>query len=111
MKHLDRVERDLDLLLLQQAGIMDLQQAVQPTEGQPEATAPPAGITKIVQRDAPPRQPTPSMKDIVMHCANSKSDGVRLTNSMHTSLSILLHGKDKRNPIPSLRCAISLQNA
>ena len=36
MKHLDRVERELDLLLQQPAGIMDLQQAVQPAEGQSE---------------------------------------------------------------------------
>ena len=39
MKLLDRVERDLDLALRQPAGIMGLQQAVQPAEGQPEASA------------------------------------------------------------------------
>ena len=42
--------------LRQPARIMDLPQGVQPAEGQPEAAAPPAGITKIVKTDAPPKQ-------------------------------------------------------
>ena len=58
-----------------------------------------------------------------MHCAIRQNDGVcprlRLTNRMCTSLSlslasnvlrILVHDKEKAKPIPSLRCAISLQN-
>ena len=70
---------------------------------------------------------TSKEKDIVMYLANSQSDGVRLrlrlTNRMLTSLSlmaaarcsasdvrlILMHCKDKKNPIPSLRCVISLR--
>ena len=43
MKLLDFVdsERDLDLARQQPAGIIDLPQAVQQAEGQPEAAAPP----------------------------------------------------------------------
>ena len=66
MKHLDRVERDLDLARRQPAGIMDLLQGVQRAEGQPKAAGPPppqASREKtVVQRDAPPRQPTRSMQ-------------------------------------------------
>ena len=58
MKLVDRVERDLDLARRQPAGIMNLQQAVKPAEGQLEAAALPAGIMEIVQSDVRPRQPT-----------------------------------------------------
>ena len=62
---------------------MDLPQAVQPAEGQPEAAAPPARITKIVQIDATQTANSEAVKackeqDIVMHRANSQSDGVCL---------------------------------
>ena len=59
MKHLDRMERDLDLARRQPAGIMDLLQSwwrklYSKQRASQRLQPPPAGITKIFESDAPP---------------------------------------------------------
>ena len=70
--HLESVERDLDLSLRQPAGIMDLLQAVQPAEGQPEAAAPPQESWKYFKDMLHPDSQLWACKekDIVMHSVN-----------------------------------------